>query len=351
MEITKRFSSEIWRNLPAWFIYYNAVLLNYCNIAFLKEPRYDFVITFIFPYSLFLLYYYARLRNDEEIQEGLKRRYFFILTAATFSAIALTTIFSKPVKLGADWASHFDSFIWGYEASNVLFTALIAAHCFKFRGAKAFLIFYGAAFLYGMVLESGGITMGYFREDHFHFYLPLFSAPVATMFGWSTVFYPCVFLLDGVRKGLSVIGERSFVWQGVFVAAIAVMFDLQIDPFATAMGVWRWNPLFTTENTYYLFDVPIINYISWFSAVFSFGAVYYLWEFKMSHWVEFRRSLAMLASLPLILVCATIIEFTALGVIEGFNGPSWVILEDYYHSGMPLARAPKKGKMENWEHD
>jgi hypothetical protein len=338
----KKIFGEVWQSLPAWFIFYITgwTLFNY--IACLPQPRYDYAVTFVFPYGVFLAYYWARARSD---RDRITVDGFLAVAGATSALLALTIALAGPAGTGTDWPSHADAFITRYEISNIAWTLLLAGHCLAFGGWRRLTLFFGVAFLYGMILESSGVTMGYFAEDHYHWYLPGFSAPAATMFGWSTVFYPCIFILDELRRGFPRAGMRSFAWQGLFVALIALCFDAMIDPFATAFGLWKWNAAYTPENSVFLFGVPLLNFISWFSAVFSFGAFYYYFELKKSAWGGARRAGVLLASLPLILMTAAAIEFGSLAVIEGTGGPSWTILKEYIRAGMPLTREPLRGTM------
>ncbi|HOD13179.1 MAG TPA: carotenoid biosynthesis protein [Spirochaetota bacterium] len=342
MKRLKNIFREIWESLPAWFMFYITAWTLYNYIACLPEPRYDYAVTFIPPYAVFLVYYWSRVRSaPEKVSVGA----FLAVSGATSIVLAFTIALGSPIRLGSDWPSHADTLITWYEISNIAWTFLLAGHCFAFGGWRRLALFFGVAFLYGMVLESSGVTMGYFSEDHYHLYLPGFSAPVATMFGWSTVFYPCVYILDGIRRGFKQVGALSFAWQGLFVAIIALCFDAVIDPFATAFGLWKWNGAYLPESGMFLFGVPLLNFISWFSAVFSFGIVFYYFELKKPAWSGAKRAAVMLASLPLVLAVAAVLEFGSLAAIEGLNGPSWTILKDYFKAGMPMTREPRRGKM------
>lgn len=338
----KNVFGEFWESLPAWFVFYTVAWMLYNNIAFLPKPRYDYAIAFILPYTVFLLYYWSRVRS---VPGKVSVDAFLFVAGATSIVLASVIALADPIRLGDDWPAHVDTLITMYEISGVAWTLLLAAHCLAFGGWRKLVLFFGVAFFYGMILESGGVTMGYFSEDYYHLYLPGFSAPAATMFGWSTVFYPCVFILDGLRRGFPAVGGRSFAWQGLFVAIIALCLDAVIDPFATAFGLWKWNAAFMPETSVFIFGVPLLNFVSWFSAVFSFGIVYYFYKLKRPGWSVLKRAAIMLASLPLVLAVAAVIEFGSLAAIEGFDGPSWTILKNYFRAGMPLVREPLRGKM------
>ncbi|HQJ71985.1 MAG TPA: hypothetical protein P5203_03690 [Spirochaetota bacterium] len=215
MNRIKLIIAEIWKHLPAWFVFYITTYTLFGYIALLKHPRPDYAMTFLFPYGLFLFYYYARLKADSSLEAKSRVRNYLVIAGITSAILAVAVAAARPVRLGPDWPSHFDRAVTYYEISNILWTLLIAGHCLAFQGWRKFLLFFGVAFLYGMILESSGVTMGFFFEDHYHLYIPGFSAPVATMFGWSTVFYPCVFILEGIRGGDSPDPEQVLRLAGI----------------------------------------------------------------------------------------------------------------------------------------
>ena len=48
--------------------------------------------------------------------------------------------------------------------------------------------FFGVTFVYGLMLENGGIVMRFFYEPSFRLYLGPLPAPLCTMLGWCVVF-------------------------------------------------------------------------------------------------------------------------------------------------------------------
>ena len=195
----KKLFKEFWESLPAWFIFYITATTLYNYVALLPEPRYDYAVTFVFPYAVFLLYYWSRVRS---VPGTISVDMFLAVAGATSFILAFAIALSKPVMLGADWPSHADAVITGYEISNVIWTLLLAGHCLASGGWRRLALFFGVAFLYGMILESSGVTMGYFFEDHYHLYLPGFSAPAATMFGWEYGLLPLRIHTGRVPQGL-----------------------------------------------------------------------------------------------------------------------------------------------------
>ena len=342
MKLAKFALKEWWDEFPVWFFYYNVVMITFSNIAYTPAPRYDFLVTFIFPYSLFLLYYWARIKSDAGIAPEKRKSIFVKFFAATFSLIILAAVIARKIELAPDWAAHLDKFKWSYEITNIAITCVIGLHCFKKRGWKGFLVFFVAAALYGLVLESTGITMGYFFEDNYHLYFPYISAPLVTIFGWSTVFYPSIVFLDRFKEVIPRLRNGGIFVLSVSVAIIAVMFDLQIDPFATEMGLWKWSDLYTPENSLYWFGVPMINFVSWFSAVFTFGVFYHFVIIKRSQWNGLKQAGLLMVLIPVMMVFMSLVEFPLLAITEGIKGPSFKIYEKYIEDGMPLWREPKR---------
>lgn len=333
--------SEVWSTLPAWFVFFITAhtLLGY--LSFLREPKPSWAFTILFPYSMFLLYCFARSKKRE--QDTIARRRFFVVSLITSLVLIGLAAAGRPIRIGSGWHSHFDTFVSFYEFSNVCWTMLLAAHCAAFRGLKDVPIFFGAAMIYGMILESGGVTMGFFREDYYHWYLPGLSAPIATMLGWSTILYTCIVILDGIREALPGYRLRSPFILALSLAIIGLCLDAAIDPFATDFGLWVWNPLYEPATSPFFCGVPLVNFVSWFSALFSFGVCYYTLEARRPAWAGLRKAGTILVALPAVLMLAAMIEFLSLALIEGTQGPSWTILRQYVAQGMPLHREPVRG--------
>ena len=118
----------------------------------------------------------------------------------------------------------------------------------------------------------------------------MLPAPLATALGWVNVMY-CAFF--SIEKLLPQMGS---IQKGLVCAFIGLSLDLPFDPVATRLGWWVWDPSLQSK----LWDVPVINFIAWFWALFPYGAAYY-WARQWNSWEEGKKVGLFLGSFPLIL--------------------------------------------------
>ncbi|TWI20368.1 carotenoid biosynthesis protein [Sphingobacterium siyangense] len=164
---------------------------------------------------------------------------------------------------------------------------------------------------------SGGILM---RSDN-NIYFPFLAAPLATMAGWSIVFYSSVFIYEMLEKKWTQLKTTNFLVIGLIISLIALFRDLQIDPVATNLGLWTWHEIL---EPWYC-GVPLVNFTAWLCAVFCFGASYtFIIRTKMSNG---KKILAMFVMIPILLFLSGKMNFTLVGLIEGFDGPTWKLYE------------------------
>ncbi len=209
----------------------------------------------------------------------------------------------------------------GLEVSTALWTIALVLHCWTFRGRTGVIIFFGAALLYGFLLESGGVMLGFFRENDYTVYLPGLAAPAATMCGWALVIYVSVCTYEMIERRWPALRSMNASAAGLIIALIALFWDVNIDPVATGLGLWTWNESLPA----WFLGVPLVNFTSWLSAVFVFG-VGYSAVHRRAGWSDRKKIGAMFAMIPLLLLGAAIINFIILGLAEGFDGPAWQVL-------------------------
>lgn len=208
------------------------------------------------------------------------------------------------------------------EAGTYVVYVLLALHCWLTRGRAATGLFFGVATLYGFMLESVGVSLGFFSERGYDQYLPILAAPLVTMLGWSNVFYPCAVMAETVRRRWP--GLARGAWsQALLVTALGLALDLHLDPVATRLGFWRWNPLLRPV----FLGVPAVNFVAWFYAVLGFGLVYYLIERR--RWRPARKLLALPPALGLALVAEGGFMLATMAALEGMRGPSLTIVRAY----------------------
>ncbi len=314
---------EFFHHLPAWFYFYNAFVVLYASLAWMNPSAYTLAWPVVFPLFIGYLYYAIRIQQDKRIEN---KRFWFALLAILVTVTALGIYGrAKPQMLGPTWESHINTVKIAYEISNVAWVVLIIAHCGWRLGRAGLAKFFGAAFLYGMLLESGGIDMGFFSEEGYHLYVPVLAAPVATMFGWATVFYPALTIFDKFAERFKWLGTGPIAVRAAIVSLIAICFDIHLDPVAIRLGLWTWNEAFQAGTTIFFLGDPIINFFSWFFAVFTFAAAYEYVKDRRS-WSERRKVATLFLGIPAIQASAAIGLFGTMALIEGLDGPTITIL-------------------------
>jgi hypothetical protein len=298
------------------------------DLAYFEQPRYDFAAAAIFPLALFATYYWARLRAAG-LEAGRRRRLFGILLASVIGLLALTVAATPTIRLGPTPETHAAGVRHFHEMLTLFWVPVIALHCLWNKRLGSFLLFYLAAFVYGMLQESGGVTLGYFSEEGYSWYLPFSHAPAVTMFGWSTVFYPAVAHLEMFERGIQRLRGLGVLGSALLVTVIACFLDAMLDPMASAIGLWVWNPLFTESNTPHWLGVPVLNFAAWFWAVLAFGLAYFALELRCGDWSARRRVVWLTLGAPLVQLASGFGFFPTMMLLEGVDGPSLQLLRRY----------------------
>jgi uncharacterized membrane protein len=183
---------------------------------------------------------------------------------------------------------------------------LLATHAAVARGTGKLAGLLGVGLLYGLILENGGVALGFFSEDRFRIRLPLLPAPLATSLGWCLVFYPLWHAAPLIAGRGAAAGHRALVATGM-----ALALDLQLDPAATAAGFWVWPP----SPPPVVRGVPAVNFCAWFAAVLPFA--FAAFEATRSETIDAAR---LARSLPRILLEALALVVAALVVVEASLG-------------------------------
>jgi len=311
---------EFAQQYPAWMVLLLAASMLNTTLSNLGGPRWDLAWPTVFPYAMFVAFYALRAGDTP----GIHRPRALLLAASAAGALLLlgTAVGRRPTPMDRQSLLHL------YEVCNFLAFIPLGIHAWT-HGRGTVGVFFGAGLLYGTALENGGIFMGYFAEMAYRLYLPGCVAPLATMLGWVMVIYACAFLTWQARRSFPRL-RRSAVWSSVVFAMCGVLFDLQIDPIATASGCWTWD---LRLPPFYL-GVPIINYVAWFSALMPFGLGLF--------WVQDRHGIGegaawprkaqveLVLAAPLCLGLATVMFFGSMAVLEGgLSGPTYQIIGDF----------------------
>lgn len=258
-------------------------------------------LTFLLPLVWVYLFSYHRVRRSQLVH---KRRAFAMIGGALLVPIVLVTL-SPPYPLSL----HAHKII--FEISTIAFVVAMAVHAYRVRGRHHFLKIFVIGLAYGMILENGGILMGFFSEEGYVGYLPLpfIPAPVCTLAGWCTVFYTCSTIVEELvpRERRRQMSPLSL---GALATVVALSLDVQLDPVATHLTWWTWHPSLARETAFV--GVPLINFLAWISAVFPF-ATYWFWMERCETWTNEQSTRRLALALPGILAAAS-----AMVLILGF---------------------------------
>ncbi|MCC6808394.1 MAG: carotenoid biosynthesis protein [Deltaproteobacteria bacterium] len=310
--------AELWRHLPAWMFFIYACLLLNTELTNLDPPRKDLAPTVVFPLVVFVLLQTVRATAAARIQWRLLG----VSLALAFGLPLLTFGWHRPSPIAPS------TMLAVYEWSNFAWAGLLLAHALAHERTHA-LLFFAVAFVYGALLENGGILLGFFHESHLtRTIVPPLVAPVATMIGWSVVLSMATFVVWELRARLPWL-RRSAALSALAVALCATLLDLQIDPLATATGCWVWHASLPP----WFYGVPRVNFIAWMCALFPFSYVMFRLQDRLriadgGRW-DRRALVRLLAWVPGALLLAALAFIATTLVFEGANGPSWTILNTF----------------------
>jgi uncharacterized membrane protein len=305
---------EARRRFPLWFSVWVG-LSHVFTAALLTPPHTAASLTFLFPLAWVILYYVSLPTAERPARSTL------LVLALT--APLLAVLWWLPARAMYD-GSDLSTLRFGFEILAPLWAASLAAHCYGERGWPGVVLFFGLGAIYGFILENSGIELGFFSEAGYRVYVPLARTPLTSVAGWCTIFYPSVYVADAIVARSNF--RSKIIVPALIVAAVAISTDLHFDPVATKLGMWTWHPTLAPV----WFGVPIVNYTSWFAAVFAAAFVYYWSRSEIGAWRSEQSSPITHLQAPIYLVAAlalsAIINLAAIGIIEGPDGPSWTIL-------------------------
>ncbi len=306
---------EFWKSYPVWYVITASLMM----MAFFKLNipfSFSYVLTFLFPFSFFVLYM---------IQEGKDKgdKFFALKTSAVVLILLILILVLIPRKSIPEVQLKFL-----YELTGLPLLFLLFFHGFTRMKRRDIIYFFLITFIYGISMENDGIRLGFFFEDNYHFYLFNLPAPVITMFSWTGVFYASYFIYRKIEK----FNERVFgkILIGAFIMAlIALFWDLNIDPVASSKFVvfWRWNSLYRDSLAF--MGVPVINFVSWFWEVFTYSAaLLFMLKKDYSGWKAYVY----------FIMGAVIARITAIGsifltmiILEGLHGPTVKLFAGLFH--------------------
>lgn len=303
--------AEAKHRFPLWFSVWIGLGHVLTGTLLLTPPRSAAVATVLLPLAWVVAYYASLMPGRRPTRNTL------LILILTVPVLAFA--WWLPVLISYDGAN-LASLRFGYEILSPIWAAALFAHCYRDQGWLGVVVFFGLGAVYGFNLENSGIELGYFSEENYHFYVPFSRTPVSCVAGWCTIFYPSVYIANGVVARLK--PKSRVLIPALLVSAAALSTDLHSDPIATALGLWVWNP--QLEPIW--FGVPLVNFTSWFAAVFAAAAAYYWMDSRT--WTPRARMVVPVLSIPVALMLSAVINFAVVGLLEGVDGPSWTIFLD-----------------------
>jgi len=401
-----RLGTAFFKHFPAWVIFYIGAYSFLGALTFFNPPHKDWAWISFFPDAIVLFYFFCYFKANAWVKwRRQKLAGIFAMQIAVFLAICLLAepvsfaqdvgswsealkqmVFPPPPGTRIAWFAGRDTIVLLYEIMGLVLTVLIILHVYCYKRLGGLMFFYGTALLYGMTLESNGVMMKFFFEYDYHIYLPPFHAPLVTMFGWATVFYLCSWVLHRFQDAFPAVRRMHWLWGALVIAILGLMIDLSVDPVATNLTLWTWNSAMRSGPG--LLGVPLLNFVSWFFAVGTFGAFYlYLtrdgrgeyifarsrdemieaarklkegrasarhraldwvaavpekikdrplrraadfWRSDKGQWTHLARNAIMILVIPVMNSITALGVFVTILVVEGTNGPVLTILKKVY---------------------
>ena len=315
----RSFASVLWRDLPLLNYAIYAVGIAHAEITNLPTQRLDLVPTAIFPMLVPWLIYGFRFKNA-----SFQERVAALLVSLGAPLLILLNLYSNQ-----RYVIDHDSLRNIYEYSAILNTVFLMLHA-RSQSRQWLKFFLGPCLVYGMILENGGIWLGYFSEMNYRFYLGPLPAPMATMSGWVTVFYIITWTVWEMKKLSPTIRDSATAGAAVAVFA-ALAFDLQVDPLACEVGFWKWHPILDQG----WLGVPLLNYAAWTAAVLPFSLL--LTTREKSKGLAIGEITAtphikwVFSRIPQTLILAALLFLSFMIILEqSVSGPTFQILAETF---------------------
>jgi uncharacterized membrane protein len=297
---------------PVWFGVWFAICHVLTGTLLLEPARTSTLATMLLPLAWAVAYYAALPAGQRPSTATLAT----LIVAAPFAAL-VCWLPAALLYRGDDLAT----LRFAFELLAPLWAFALIAHCKRQRGWAGVAVFFGLGAAYGLALETSGIDLGYFTEADYRIYVPFTHTPLSSVAGWCTVFYPAVYAAETIAARMA--PRSRMLVPAAIVTASALSSDLHFDPVATALGMWVWNA--QLEPVW--FGVPLVNFTSWFAAV-SAAALVYFWA-SQRFWPARMRLPLAIAGVIAALTLSAAINLVVIGVLEGFDGPSWQIFRAY----------------------
>ena len=320
---------ELFTNLPLYFVFIMGLGLLHYEMANVPDEYYEktgysagtFALTAAIPLFWSILALFVLKKNTLR----------WAITAVIMIACYLGVYFFHRDR----FLTH-DEIVTLYEYSQFLWVGIFILHAQRTQGFQSVVAFFGVCLLYGMILENSGIIFGYFGESHYRYYLGISNtlylpAPVATVLGWSIVFYVSVWMTQTITRRVPAI-SKSTIGMALFTSLFAVSLDFQIDPMASLYGTWwSWDPRLPG----WFLGVPFVNFAAWFVAFLPFCIVYYHYS-KQEHLTPWQKNLRILLWVPWMLPALLLLGYLLVIIRQGgLYGTEMQIFLEFIRRVMP----------------
>lgn len=213
-----------------------------------------------------------------------------------------------------------------FEFGAILAFLLILRQEYKNIRLREILIL---AFIYGLLLEiiNTHLSKSYYYGKDFLF--QIYGIPLAIASGWAIVYYT-------TRK---ISKKFQFKWYAApfFMALIAVIFDMVLDPIAIRLGFWSWRISFGEE----WFGAPYDNLIGWMAVIWTFTFLINLSEQNLFSENISRAIKYSAVIISPILLSLQITVFVGLSAIFSGRFTFLEILKFYRNGDFSYAYAPE----------
>ncbi|MBN1637198.1 MAG: carotenoid biosynthesis protein [Deltaproteobacteria bacterium] len=283
----------IWTHLPVFLIMLIGISVLNTSLHQIDPPRMDSALLSAVPFiTALILLWFAVRKSPVKINFPL-----WVLMVTLLYCLPLLPQSRPPLDL--ELQQHI------YEVSTLAQFVIVFIHASRWLDRRGLFWIFGLTFFFGCILENGGIIMGFFQEGDFLVYVPGIPAPLATMVGWTNVFYISFYALDNILPRMNPLA------RGFMCALIGLSLDVAFDPVATKMGWWVWAESLDRR----LFGVPLLNFVAWFWAIFPYAAVYYwvrgketIGEGKKLRWFAGMIPVILMVELAGVLVSLVIVS-------------------------------------------
>lgn len=190
-----------------------------------------------------------------------------------------------------------------YELALFVLFAAAFVRSRRRRGAALTIRELAFGFAVSQTVELLAVALGRYRYPDWLVYFPPRPAlvPLAIGLGWAA-------LLPGVmRASEALLGRRAAIWRlAALDGALAVALDLVLDPIVSGppLRMWLWRGDGMTPYRFWLFGVPVFNFVGWFVLVCACSL-----ELRL---VEARPSARALRDLALFFVADLIIALSLM---------------------------------------